>query len=196
MKHLERDTNGEFLQLPRAALEFSRLLASDFLQLSDVFPGPGFDSRANELKDWFVAKGIWDFEAVPLDCDAIGKVSSGITLFLVRVFETWAQESVRKIEELADQLLKDRPPIKKARVDGVPRQAVLKPAHAIYRLQNQRFEIGDRVVMVRDSGSVPLSTKGVVIGINVKSLDVVWDVTFMSGSTLGDKFVTYPDGLG
>ena len=81
--------------------------------------------------------------------------------------------------------------MKKARVDGIPRQAVLKPAHAVYRLQNQKFDIGDRVVMVKDSGSVPLSIKGVVIGINAKTLDVVWDVSFMSGSTLGDRFVTY-----
>ena len=98
---------------------------------------------------------------------------------------------MNKIEELADQLLKGGPQMKKAIVEGVPRQAVLKPAHAVYRLQNQRFDIGDRVVMVKDSGSVPLSMKGVVVGINVKTLDVVWDVLFMSGSTLGDRFVAH-----
>ena len=79
--------------------------------------------------------------------------------------------------------------MKKVIVNGIPRQAVLKPAHAVYRLQNQRFDIGDRVVMVKDSGSVPLSIKGVIIGINAKSLDVVWDVSFMSGSTLGNRCV-------
>ena len=96
-----------------------------------------------------------------------------------------------RIEELADQLLKRPPQIKKARIESVPRQAVLKPAHAIYRLRNQRFDIGDRVVMVKDSGSVPLSTRGVVIGINVGSIDVVWDVAFMSGSTLGNRFASH-----
>ena len=30
--------------------------------------------------------------------------------------------------------------------------------------------------MVQDSGGVPLSVKGVVIGMNAKSMDVVWDV--------------------
>ena len=83
--------------------------------------------------------------------------------------------------------------MKKVIVNGIPRQAVLKPAHAVYRLQNQRFDIGDRVVMVKDSGSVPLSIKGVVIGINAKTLDVVWDVSFMSGSTLGNRCVTHFD---
>lgn len=85
--------------------------------------------------------------------------------------------------------------MQKARVDGVLRLAVLKPAHAVYRLQSQRFNLGDRVVMVKDSGSVPLSTKGVVVGTNARTLDVVWDVSFMSGSTLGDKFVAHPDSF-
>jgi hypothetical protein len=66
---------------------------------------------------------------------------------------------------------------------------VLKPAHAVYRLQNQHFALGDRVTMVQDSGGVPLSAKGVVIGLNAKSMDVVWDVPFMSGGTLSDRFV-------
>ena len=78
--------------------------------------------------------------------------------------------------------------MKKVIVNSIPRQAVLKPAHAVYRLQNQWFDVGDRVVMVKDSGSVPLSIKGVVIGINAKTLDVVWDVSFMSGSTLGRRY--------
>ena len=71
-------------------------------------------------------------------------------------------------------------------VKGIPRQAVLKPSHAVYRLQNQRFALGDRVTMVQDSGGVPLSVKGVVIGLNAKSMDVVWDVPFMSGTTMGN----------
>ena len=79
--------------------------------------------------------------------------------------------------------------IKKAIVKGIPRQAVLKPTHAVYRLQNQHFALGDRVTMIQDSGGVPLSVKGVVIGLNSKTMDVVWDVPFMSGGTLGDRYI-------
>lgn len=43
--------------------------------------------------------------------------------------------------------------------------------------------------MVQDSGGVPLSVKGVVVGLNAKSMDVVWDVAFMSGITLGNRSV-------
>lgn len=96
---------------------------------------------------------------------------------------------MKQIEELADTLTagKSRDAIKKAIVKSIPRQAVLKPAHAVYRLQNQHFALGDRVTMVQDSGGVPLSIKGVVIGMNAKSMDIVWDVPFMSGTTLGDR---------
>jgi 5'-3' exoribonuclease 1 len=109
------------------------------------------------------------------------------------VFDIQEQETVKKIEDLVDELSERRAQMKKVIVNGIPRQAVLKPAHAIYRLQNQWFDIGDRVVMVKDSGSVPLSIKGVVVGINAKTLDVVWDVSFMSGLTLGDRCVTHPN---
>jgi hypothetical protein len=99
------------------------------------------------------------------------------------------QETVKDIEALADSLTakQSRDDIKKAIVKNIPRQAVLKPAHAVYRLQKQTFAIGDRVTMIQDSGSVPLSVKGVVIGLNAKSMDVVWDVAFMAGTTLGDR---------
>lgn len=96
-----------------------------------------------------------------------------------------------EIEKIADVVTanKSQAAIKKAIVKGIPRQAVLKPSHAIYRLQNQAFALGDRVTMVQDSGGVPLSVKGVVIGLNAKSMDVVWDVPFMSGITMGDRCV-------
>ena len=78
-------------------------------------------------------------------------------------------------------------------VKGIPRQAVLKPAHAIYKLQNQKFALGDRVTMVQDSGGVPLCAKGVVIGLNNSSVDVVWDVPFLSGTDLRGRYVLIPD---
>ena len=76
-------------------------------------------------------------------------------------------------------------------VKNVPRRAVLKPEDAVYRLQNQKFDLGDRVVMVQESGGVPLSAKGVVIGLNTKNVDVVWDVPFISGTTLNNRCSQY-----
>ena len=52
--------------------------------------------------------------------------------------------------------------IKKALVKSIPRHAVLKPSQAVYRLQNQTFALGDRVVSVLDTGGVPQGFKGFV----------------------------------
>jgi len=76
-------------------------------------------------------------------------------------------------------------------VKNVPRRAVVKPEHAVYRLKNQKFDLGDRVIMVQESGSVPLAAKGVVIGLNSKNIDVVWDVPFISGTTLNNRCSQY-----
>jgi 5'-3' exoribonuclease 1 len=100
---------------------------------------------------------------------------------------------VKEIEELTDGFNKGRSPsnYKRAMVKNVPRRAVVKPEHAVYRLQNQKFDLGDRVVMVQESGSVPLAARGVVIGLNTKNIDVVWDVPFISGTTLSNRCSQY-----
>ncbi|KAL4065011.1 exoribonuclease 1 [Scleroderma yunnanense] len=133
------------------------------------------DDRVREVKAWLKSKGVRDFEPVSLFSDQLTK------------------ETVGEIEALADSINKNRSPsgIKKVIVKGIPRHAVLKPSHTIYRLQNQHFALGDRVTMVQDSGSVPLAAKGVVVGINAKTMDVAWDVPFMSGETLGDRCSHY-----
>ncbi|THV06390.1 hypothetical protein K435DRAFT_645537 [Dendrothele bispora CBS 962.96] len=142
---------------------------------ADVLSGSDPDGRVREIKSWLKNKGVRDFEPVSLFCDQLSK------------------DTVSEIEKLADSFMsnKSAKAIKKAIVKGIPRQAVLKPTHAVYRLQNQRFALGDRVTMVQDSGGVPLSAKGVVIGLNSKSMDVVWDVPFMSGTTMGDRCSQY-----
>ncbi|KAF7331483.1 5'-3' exoribonuclease 1 [Mycena kentingensis (nom. inval.)] len=142
---------------------------------SDLFRVPEPDMLVKEAKSWLKATGIRDMEPVSLFCDQLGK------------------STVMEIEKLADSSVANQSPgaIKKAIVKGIPRQAVLKPAHAVYRLQTQQFSLGDRVTMVQDSGAVPLSVKGVVIGLNAKTMDVVWDVPFMAGTTMGDRCSQY-----
>ena len=66
-------------------------------------------------------------------------------------------------------------------------KALLKPSQAANRLQDQVFRLGDRVVHVQDSGSAPIAAKGIVIGIDSNNIDVVFDVSFISGTTLGDR---------
>ncbi|TFY75929.1 hypothetical protein EWM64_g8082 [Hericium alpestre] len=158
--------------------EVFRSLDSDndsMAKASNIFHTDNPDASAKEVRTWLASKGVRDFEPVSLFCDQLKK------------------STVAEIERLADDSNANRSPtaIKRAIVKNIPRRAVLKPAHAVYRLQNQHFAVGDRVIMVQDSGGVPLSAKGVVIGLNVKNMDVVWDVAFMSGTTLGDRCSQY-----
>ncbi|KAL0953086.1 hypothetical protein HGRIS_004359 [Hohenbuehelia grisea] len=141
----------------------------------DVFDVDDPDAIVKEATAWLKSKGVRDFEPVSLFSDTLTK------------------DTVSEIEKLADSLnaSKSASAIKKAIVKGIPRQAVIKPSHAVYRLQNQHFALGDRVTMVQDSGGVPLAIKGVVIGLNTKSMDVVWDVPFLSGTTLSDRCSQY-----
>ncbi|KAF9001496.1 XRN 5'-3' exonuclease N-terminus-domain-containing protein [Cyathus striatus] len=134
-------------------------------QASDVLSGPDPDSRVKEIKGWLKSKGVRDFEPVSLFCDQLGKATVG------------------EIEKLANEITQTSPRYSSS--------GSSQTSHAVYRLQNQHFALGDRVTMVQDSGGVPLSVKGVVVGLNAKTMDVIWDVPFMSGSTLGDRCSQY-----
>jgi len=151
------------------------LQGNDMIKASDLFMGENEEAKVKEIRSWLNAQGVRDFEPVSLFCDQLKK------------------DTVIEIEKLADAFNANRSPssIKKAIVRGIPRQTVLKPSHAVYRLQNQRFALGDRVIMVQDSGGVPLGVKGVVIGLNNDSMDIIWDVPFLSGTDLGGRCSQY-----
>ncbi|KAH6913536.1 exonuclease II [Coprinopsis sp. MPI-PUGE-AT-0042] len=155
-----------------AALDYS---GDAIARATDLFHNGDADARVKEIKGWLKSKGVRDFEPVSLFCDQLSK------------------DTIEEIEQFEDTMTKTKASsqIKKAIVKGIPRQAVLKPAHAIYRLQNQHFALGDRVTMVQDSGGVPLAVKGVVVGLNAKSMDVIWDVPFISGGTLSGRCSQY-----
>lgn len=142
------------------------------LKATELYPNDDdADSKVKAIRQWLTTKGVRDLDPVPLNTEALEK------------------DSVAEIEALANSFntSKSATSIKKAIVQGIPRQAVLKPGHAVYRLNGQKFRLGDRVIMVQDSGGVPLCAKGVVIGLNEKSIDVVWDTPFIGGTTLGGR---------
>ena len=141
------------------------------------------------MRSWLKQEGLVDMEPVSLFAEQLERVSW--LPYLVRLADTVMQETVQLIEQFADRFRETKTPegIKRAVVKGIPRQAVLKPAHAVYRLQGQVFQLGDRVIMVVDAaaGGVPLALKGVVVGIGNRDIDVVWDVPFMGGETLNGR---------
>ena len=141
---------------------------------TDLWDDPSVASqRVKDVAAWLKKQDTKNFEKVPLEAE---QLDSEVVMSLARVSEQVFQAS-NDFE------------IKKMR--GVPRAALLKPADAELVLNNQRFDLGDRVTFVAGSGKVPIATRGTVVGISRTAtallLDVVWDTSFMSGTTLNER---------
>ncbi|KAG9245415.1 XRN 5'-3' exonuclease N-terminus-domain-containing protein [Calycina marina] len=146
--------------------------ASEFKQ-SDFYDEKDAVVKIREIVEWLKSIESNKFEKVPLDAEQLDS------------------DIVKAIEEKADSLLvKSAQPQGKV-VNGVPRGALLKPADAEQRLGNQKFTLGDRVIYIPETGRVPIATRGTVVGISrtprTTLLDVVFDLTFMSGTSLGER---------
>jgi 5'-3' exoribonuclease 1 len=141
--------------------------ATDFYHESDA------PLKIKEIQAWLKSIESKNFEKVPLEAEQLDS------------------NTVMKIEEAADAALKAGPPVEVQKIKGVPRNALLKPSDAEHRLGSQTFTLGDRIVYVQDSGRVPIATRGTVVGLTrttrMTLLDVVFDDTFMSGTSLGDR---------
>ncbi|KAL2437019.1 5'-3' exoribonuclease 1 [Exophiala dermatitidis] len=148
----------------------------DMLPVTAYFPGmdeKDAKAKVKEILAWLKEIESKSFEKVPLEAEQLDS------------------EIVKRIEQAADEALRSEPPPQNKTIGGVPRNALLKPSDAQWRLGNQKFALGDRVIYVADSGKVPIASKGTVVGLTQTTretfLDVVFDVSFMSGTSLGDR---------
>ena len=144
-------------------------------EATDFYPTSEAKVKVKEIQAWLKEVESKSFEKVPLDAEQLDS------------------EIVAKIEQAANEAFKLDPPGKgiNKKINGAPRNALLKPSDAEQRLNHQRFNLGDRVVYVQDSGRVPIATRGTVVGKTrtprTMMLDVVFDVTFMSGTSLENR---------
>ncbi|KAF4555092.1 5'-3' exoribonuclease 1-like protein [Elsinoe fawcettii] len=146
----------------------------DGFQDTDFYPDPQVaKAKMKEIGEWLKKKEAKNLERVPLDAEQMDG------------------DTVMATEKAADQNNSSGMVVDGKRVAGVPRNALLKPSDAEQRLGVQKFSLGDRVVYVQDSGRVPIALRGTVVGITrtprTVLLDVVFDNTFMSGTSLGER---------
>ncbi|RKP23825.1 hypothetical protein SYNPS1DRAFT_18044 [Syncephalis pseudoplumigaleata] len=141
----------------------------DIYKARKIFPPETASKRVEEIKAWLKTLDCRQQERVSIDAEILGK------------------DTVRLIEEATDRILGASPGYRSVTIQNIPRFALLKPSFAATRLSNQQFQLGDRVVYVQDSGNVPIAAQGTVVGKQGTELDVVFDQTFMSGTTLGDR---------
>jgi len=129
--------------------------------------------RVKEIGAWLKAAQTSKFERVPLEAEQLDSVV------------------VMKLAEAGAQVFLQSHDVDVINMKGVPRSAIMKPSDAELFLSNQKFALGDRVSFLSSSGKVPLGSRGTVVGLSRTAtnllLDVVWDLTFMSGTTLGER---------
>lgn len=135
----------------------------------------GQDSELKDLSRWLKQKKA-DFQKVSLE-------SESLTRF-----------SISAIEDFLEDYVSAPLPLSTKDVKGVPQRAVINPSVSFQLLNNQRFELGDRIIYVQDSGKVPQLSKGTVVTITTigmkTSLGVVFDLPLVGGNNMGGKLKT------
>ncbi|RMD43279.1 hypothetical protein DV735_g1808, partial [Chaetothyriales sp. CBS 134920] len=140
----------------------------DMLMPTQLFPNldeAEAKARIKEIQAWLKEIESKSFERVPLEAEQLDS------------------DVVKLVEQAADQAFASEPPTVNKVLNGIPRSALLKPSDAQWRLQSQKFAIGDRIIYVAETGKVPIASKGTVVGLTQTTretwLDIVFDVAFM-----------------
>ena len=163
------------VRFPEFIAGIQRNPQGNIYKASDFYPQTQTKEKVKEIQAWLKSVESKGFEKVPLEAEQLDS------------------EIVGKVEHAADEAFRLDPPGKGAnkKINGAPRNALLKPSDAEQRLNHQQFALGDRIVYVQDSGRVPIATRGTIIGKTLTSrttlLDVLFDVSFMSGTSLEDR---------
>lgn len=130
------------------------------------------DAEVKEITSW-LKKAKADMIRVTLESDALTRFS------------------VSAIEEYMDNFISKPLPLTNKDIKGVPKEAIINPSMSYHLLRNQRFDLGDRVIYVQDSGKVPKLSKGTTVSIttigNKTSLGVVFDYPLVSGNNMNGK---------
>ena len=160
------------IKFPAFIAIVQRLPKGDAYSATDFYPENEALGKIKEIQAWLKSIESKSFEKVPLEAEQLDS------------------EVVMALEKAADEATQNLPYDGK-KIKGMPRNALLKPSDAEHRLSNQKFAIGNRVVYIQDSGKVPIANKGTVVGLTRTArdtlLDIIFDSTFMSGTTLNDR---------
>ena len=163
------------IRFPEFIAGIQRNSQGSMYEATDFYPSSNVKDKIQEIQTWLKSVEAKSFQKVPLEAEQLDS------------------DVVSKIENASNDAFRLDPPGKgqNKKINGAPRNALLKPSDAEQRLSHQQFSLGDRIVYVQDSGRVPIATRGTVVGKTRTSrttlLDVLFDVTFMSGTTLEDR---------
>lgn len=120
------------------------------------------------------------------------------------ILVSWESDSLTKtsIAAVEDYIINNSSQLEKIELKHlakVPREAILDPKTSFALLREQKFELGDRVVYIQDSGKVPLYSRGTVVGYTTLgttlSIQVLFDKEIVAGNDFGGRLKT-KRGLG
>ena len=163
------------VKFPEFIAGIQRNSQGNIYNATDFYPESEAPSKIKEIQSWLKEVESKSFEPVPLDAEQLDS------------------DTVLKIEQAAGHVAILDPPEKNklTKINGAPRNAILRPSDAEHRLSSQRFTLGDRIIYVADSGKVPIATRGTVVGKSRTArnilLDILFDIEFISGTSLSDR---------
>ncbi|KAJ3225329.1 hypothetical protein HK099_006974 [Clydaea vesicula] len=160
------------IAFPEFLLGLIKNPSKDVYADTDFYSSSSAPKKMNEMLEWIKEAGTKSFNKVSVDSEA---------------------DTVKKIEELVERTyenFKDAK-IKAVTIKNVPRLAVLKPEHAKFRLGEQHFRLGERIIHVSDIGSVPIGAKGTIIGIDGNYLEIVFDKGFLAATNLDNRTLNF-----
>lgn len=163
------------IRFPEFIAGIHRNPQGNLYEATEIYPVSDAKAKIKEIQEWLKSIDSKSFEKVPLDTAQLDS------------------DVIHRIEAAADEAASRNAPDMNQykKIKSVPRNAILKPSDAESRLGHQNFALGDRIVYVQDSGRVPIASHGTVVGTTrtprTTFLDVVFDVTFMSGTSLDNR---------
>ncbi|GAV54367.1 hypothetical protein ZYGR_0AL00990 [Zygosaccharomyces rouxii] len=139
-----------------------------------------------------------------LSSEQCAKLLQDVTTWLTSVTEkfvnvSWESDSLTKVsmqavEDYIEKYSSYLDKTEKKQLAKVPCEAVLDPKSSYALLRSQKFDLGDRVIYIQDSGKVPLFSKGTVVGYTTLgtslSIQVLFDNEIVAGNNFGGRLRT------
>ncbi|CAO3677979.1 unnamed protein product [Rhizopus stolonifer] len=159
------DAFPEFMGMMNSRKSVSMIDLSDFGWTEES------QKYLHSMREWLKARKVHDLPRAPHHAQELH------------------DDYIKLVEEYANryQSMCDNEPKKSVMIKNIPRVNLIRPSDAPFRLENQAFNLGDRVVYATNTGIVPLGLKGTVVGFSDKVIDIVFDKPFLGGTNLDGR---------
>ncbi|ORZ15873.1 hypothetical protein BCR42DRAFT_44220 [Absidia repens] len=147
----------------------------EMINASDLAWVENGSAEIKRMKQWLKERGVDDLPKASLTAEEFEEP-------VIKAMEAVAAQYHDYYENLD---------FKRVLIKNTPRTVLLRPEDAESKLHAQLFQLGDRVTYILESGSVPIDSKGTVVGVQEKAVEIVFDTPFMGGQDLAGRCSEY-----